>query len=374
MKTQQEKEKRLVEKIKKSAEMIRNRYLKSVEGKAVFEPTTYGQAKRAGDYYMFEYDLDADVVDTTQQEEDQFEDVSEGSVEKLGPAQMIHRAAETDMTLAEIAAGHKLPVLTKVSSEDRGSLSSDSPSLSPPTSTKAAKSDIFVGVVKFALSLMGNGLRWLATVFDSYSTDYRFVAYVLNTEKMTLTRDLSNEIAPDSEVRDLHHIVSQSDFGKQIYQPPSEQSIIQTEQSLMEERRKRSSLLQFLVATYYLLIANTETICFVAIIVNQMMNSSVISLPLPLLIFFWGTLCSPRPPKIFWIILIAYIEVMIVVKFFFQFDLFPWSHRIVGSNEPLYPPRIIGIEKKPFFALSDVVLLMILFFHRYHLKVFHACL
>lgn len=59
---------------------------------------------------------------------------------------------------------------------------------------------------------------------------------------------------------------------------------------------------------------------------------------------------------------------MIVVKFMFQFGFWQWTD---SSNQlkPFYTPKILGIEKKDYYAAFDVTLLMVLFFHRYVLKV-----
>lgn len=68
-------------------------------------------------------------------------------------------------------------------------------------------------------------------------------------------------------------------------------------------------VVRFLIALYYLLFSRTELLCYTMMILDHMSNASVLSLPLPFFAFFWGTLCSPRPPKFFWITVITYTEV-----------------------------------------------------------------
>ena len=50
-----------------------------------------------------------------------------------------------------------------------------------------------------------------------------------------------------------------------------------------------------------------------------------------------------------------------------QFELISWTQDTIGRN-PLFLPRIIGIERKPYYATYDLLLLMVVFFHRFMLK------
>lgn len=60
-------------------------------------------------------------------------------------------------------------------------------------------------------------------------------------------------------------------------------------------------------------------------------------------------------------------QVVVVVKYLFQFGFFPWnSYSSLVRNEakPFFPPRILGLEKTDHYLKFDLVQLMALFFHR----------
>jgi hypothetical protein len=92
-------------------------------------------------------------------------------------------------------------------------------------------------------------------------------------------------------------------------------------------------------------------------------------LPLPLFAFLWGSLSVPRPSKAFWITVITYTEVIVVIKYIFQFQFWPWVASGKVDINPFYSPRILGILKSDNYAHFDLALLLILFFHRFMLKV-----
>uniref|UniRef100_A0A8C7KWP2 Piezo type mechanosensitive ion channel component 2 n=1 Tax=Oncorhynchus kisutch TaxID=8019 RepID=A0A8C7KWP2_ONCKI len=130
------------------------------------------------------------------------------------------------------------------------------------------------------------------------------------------------------------------------------------------------ALLQLLYALYNMLVAHSEMVCFLVIILNHMISASVATLVLPILIFLWAMLSVPRPSKRFWMTAIVYTEVTIVIKYFFQFGFFPFNQNIeLDMSKPFHPPNIIGVEKKEGYVHYDLVQLLALFFHRSILKV-----
>ncbi|KAA0718548.1 Piezo-type mechanosensitive ion channel component 2 [Triplophysa tibetana] len=127
--------------------------------------------------------------------------------------------------------------------------------------------------------------------------------------------------------------------------------------------------LQLCYALYNLLVAHSEMVCFLVIIINHMISASMATLVLPILIFLWAMLSVPRPSKRFWMTAIVYTEVTIVVKYFFQFSFFPFNqNQEMHKSKPYHPPNIIGVEKKDGYVHYDLIQLLALFFHRSILK------
>ncbi|XP_064202838.1 piezo-type mechanosensitive ion channel component 2-like [Anguilla rostrata] len=128
-------------------------------------------------------------------------------------------------------------------------------------------------------------------------------------------------------------------------------------------------LLQLCYAIYNMLVARSEMVCYLVIILNHMISASLATLILPVLIFLWAMLSVPRPSKRFWMTAIVYTEVTIVIKYFFQFSFFPFNQDIaLSQGKPYHPPNIIGVEKKDGYVLYDLLQLLALFFHRSILK------
>ncbi|KAI8491937.1 mechanosensitive ion channel [Branchiostoma belcheri] len=133
--------------------------------------------------------------------------------------------------------------------------------------------------------------------------------------------------------------------------------------------KKQPRLLKLCFAIWYAAISRSEMLCYFLIIMSTIKSASLLAMPLPMLVFLWAMLSVPRPSKRFWMTTIIYTEVMIVIKYLFQFDFFPWNNKVLEINDdPFWPPRILGIEKKDSFVVVDLALLLALFFHRSILK------
>lgn len=137
-----------------------------------------------------------------------------------------------------------------------------------------------------------------------------------------------------------------------------------------KDQSRLPSLVSFLMASYYAILSRTDVVCYVVIVMNQIKSASLLSLPLPLMAFLWGSLSVPRPTKTFWITVITYTEAVVVVKYLFQFDLFEW-YEVPHLSRPYDPPTLLGIKKRrggSDYALYDLLLLLLVFLHRYMLK------
>ncbi|XP_057662853.1 piezo-type mechanosensitive ion channel component isoform X9 [Diorhabda carinulata] len=137
------------------------------------------------------------------------------------------------------------------------------------------------------------------------------------------------------------------------------------------------TIVRLLLASWYLIMSRSEIVCYFVIFLNQLRNSNLISLPLPLMVFFWGSLTIPRPSKTFWVTIIAYTEVVVLLKVVFQFHVMPGNRMrqqtefLTSASErnPFYPPTLIGLHKnKDIEAFWDLLLLLVVFFHRVLLK------
>ncbi|XP_053604167.1 piezo-type mechanosensitive ion channel component isoform X3 [Plodia interpunctella] len=133
-------------------------------------------------------------------------------------------------------------------------------------------------------------------------------------------------------------------------------------------KHEHTPFVYLMYALWYSVVAHTDVVCYIMVFINQIQSATILSIPLPLMVFMWGTLTIPRPTKTFWVTLIAYTEVIVLIKSMFQFEILPWNQNVIPNNMPFTAPRIIGIERKYNYAIYDLLLLLIIFLHRFMLK------
>uniref|UniRef100_A0A1I7Z562 Piezo-type mechanosensitive ion channel component n=1 Tax=Steinernema glaseri TaxID=37863 RepID=A0A1I7Z562_9BILA len=428
MKEQNQQQKNKLDEIKQRTSAIRKRYEEQLQkGTEVFHPETYGQdysydqqrpgrrvirrmtsefdendpcpgyslkyvqqmqklpAKRAGDYYMFDYDPQTD--DLVQPVESFVPEVTPGAgdFDKLDPAQLVHVALHHDNDLegtlnavesAERIKDEEQRMITAVRAPSKTSvhrtISNDEEvdGESEDGEEEPAKplSEKIKSVLRFAGKIIGNACDWAAALMNRQSRDHRYVAYVLNKEKEKLKShmretlfDVSKpivEVGREWDRRDLHCVSSESDIER-------------LENEAHDQWIQKKVFLRLLTAVGNCVAAHTDILCYFMAIIAHARCCGLITLPFPLLVFFWGTLASPRPSKLFWVTMITYTELVILMKFVFQFDFFPWNSQAwknLNQKDVYDFPRLLGIQKLDYFAFWDVALLISLFFHRYMLR------
>lgn len=80
-------------------------------------------------------------------------------------------------------------------------------------------------------------------------------------------------------------------------------------------------VIQLAASIWFGILAHSTFLCYFMVFIHQIRNASILSTPLPLMVFLWGSLTIPRPSKTFWITLIAYVEVIINnYAFFFLYE------------------------------------------------------
>ena len=127
-----------------------------------------------------------------------------------------------------------------------------------------------------------------------------------------------------------------------------------------------NAFLRLFRSLFYTVVSQSEIVCYAMVILNQLINASLLSLPLPIMVFLWGCMSVPRPSKTFWISLITYTEAVVVAKYAFNFGVWPWL------DYTSWQPKVVTSETRDQELVNtniDLALLLFLFFHRFMLKV-----
>ncbi|XP_054011749.1 piezo-type mechanosensitive ion channel component isoform X2 [Hylaeus anthracinus] len=243
---------------------------------------------------------------------------------------------------------------------------------------------------KFLVVMINSTLTSMTKYLNRFSRDYRYIRKVLAKEKKLLKAKpdfrmgmrlginqmwqpiplMKRRSATNGQTEEAY------DAGQGPSQPlPQEQSTLFSEVSPVQHDDEATELsevdqppiIQLLASIWFGILAHSNLLCYFMVFLHQIKNASVLSTPLPLMVFCWGSLTIPRPSKTFWVTLIAYTEAIVIVKCIFQLELLPWN-RDAAPNNPLFTPRIMGVERKPNYALWDLLILLMVFFHRFMLK------
>ncbi|XP_020278165.1 piezo-type mechanosensitive ion channel component isoform X3 [Pseudomyrmex gracilis] len=385
-------------------------------------PKTNREAIRSGDYYMFD-DLDDDDVtdlipdsDTEKREKERRRE-QEQRGRRMTVSELMNTLLKTDIEIATHVAMYggtekdalrlrrrSVPLTRKKSSmsylsarsetdtamatdgPDRTSLTSvemetekeatdlaKSPELSDEEEERAEdkKSDeekeeqkkvSFSTYLKFLLVMINSTLISMTKYLNRFSHDYRYIRKVLAKEKKTLKAKSDFRMGMRLGINKMWQpipLMQERTFFSQALAAQQDDEI--GELSEMDQ----PPIIQLAASIWFGILAHSSLLCYFMVFLHQIKNASVLSTPLPLMVFLWGSLTIPRPSKTFWVTLIAYIEAIVIVKCIFQLDLIGQK---VATSRPLEPRKIIGVEKRTDYALWDLLLLLMLFFHRFMLK------
>uniref|UniRef100_A0A8C7XQ53 Piezo type mechanosensitive ion channel component 1 (Er blood group) n=1 Tax=Oryzias sinensis TaxID=183150 RepID=A0A8C7XQ53_9TELE len=211
------------------------------------------------------------------------------------------------------------------------------------------------------LALVDGLTDWL----NLLTKQYRDTSTVLCNERYLITHKIQ-------QVRAVNALFSNQVIMVGASFVSSGQFCVEELEQSREFFESQNRLLKLLLALYSLLSAHSELLCYLIIVLNNVVSASVISVVLPILVFLWAMLALPRPSKRFWMTAIVYTEAMVVLKYIFQFGFFSWNsaHEMtVNKDRPFFPPRILGLEKTDNYLRYDLLQLLALFFHRALLMV-----
>lgn len=423
---QKERERGILNTIKKKMEELKAKQARLK--KNYQEPEEHYQAIRSGDYYLFEDDSDDDSSSPDQAATSLNLGRSERSSEerKMGPLQLLSTAIDsgTDTALEKAKEEEQLerrlsmrrsssihkeempfkksfqaepsPIVVAledadaaappVFSEDADPPKKEEEQPSPETQTPDTLFSKISNNFCLFIAILVSMANWLIKIFNHISRNYRHVARILaddmKKEKLKIQAEKQGQVfvEPDTNIDEaqdegatdnldngLIAVTVESPTKSDVRKCLSKTSLDDMEDDEENEFEMQQPVLyRLLVAFYYMLISRSELVCYFLIVLNQMVSASLLSLPLPLMVFLWGMLSVPRPSKTFWVTVITYTEAVVVVKYLFQFTIFPWIE--VTNQSPFWPPRILGIEYKKYYANYDLALLLILFIHRTILK------
>nr|CAH7742356.1 unnamed protein product [Callosobruchus chinensis] len=310
----------------------------SVKGKRKYRikpPVTNKQAIRSGDYYMFD-ELDDDDIDLLPEEQAVDEEDKKSAINKPD----IGEIDEHDVRSVRIQEE------PETEEEPQPGTSKDE-DISDLTESKETIGRKILQILLFIWAFLESSMISLTNFLNRYSRDYRYVLKVLSKEKKILKVFQCDEKVKTSPTPSIIH--------------PEVEELSQYDQP---------TIVRLLLAIWYIVMSRSEILCYSVIFLNQMKTSTLITLPLPMMVFFWGSLTIPRPSKTFWVTIIAYTEAIVLLKCIFQFDIVQGGSSVLSNvdADPLMPTKLLGLYRKEAYAMWDLLLLLVVFFHRVMLK------
>nr|CAH7713048.1 unnamed protein product [Callosobruchus chinensis] len=207
---------------------------------------------------------------------------------------------------------------------------------------------------KFCYVAMDIGIVSATNTLENYNRIYVEVRATLDKEKRLLKETTDYQVGirvagwwlPRASYESL---LTKSKLPR-AKRPPKEMS--------MEEQPHIVKLIQ---ALWLFAVSKSDLLAYFAIIMNQVMLSQLITIPLSMMVFFWGSLCNPRTSRTFWIVSIGYVELVILLKCIFQFYIMPGNgieniklNTKMDKENPLFPPVIFGLQQMDLYYIWDM--------------------
>ncbi|XP_065675959.1 piezo-type mechanosensitive ion channel component 2-like [Hydra vulgaris] len=327
------------------------------------EPLSHYEAIYSGDYYLFE-DSDSESETKVNNEEGFEEDLLQCSLLASEPVAM--DCSRKEDTSQDDEFNSFLPENIESISVHEEPNESNIVSGSPKEETSSFKKSIVYGFT-YIKEVFKTGMNSIKKIMDDSSSDYRSIAAQLTLEMNKHSSTISSKNTLNEEKNAIQQSVTE-ESSSSLQNENDTWSLLENNK-VFSEQVDDSHNYGFMMSFYYALLANSNLLCYTLMIVNHMCYASVLSMPLPFFVFLWGMLSIPRPSKRFWIVIITYVQLVIVVKYIFQFQFPNASFNSCNppTNNPLCSARIIGIERNSS-SVCDLLLLLGLFFHRFALK------
>ncbi|XP_071784673.1 piezo-type mechanosensitive ion channel component 1-like isoform X3 [Asterias amurensis] len=252
----------------------------------------------------------------------------------------------------------------------------------------------FTNIVKLVWRVLMRGLEGCIHFFDEISEEYRYVAQELRKLSTEGKRQRSlkhkakaiepppevegdgeiEEVPPHEPTRVSIKVEDAKEDADNIDGASQDDALAKVETASTAETSSSEKFVRtmprpvrFIYALLYAIISQSQLVCFFLIVLNLMVSANILSLPLPILVFTWAMLSVPRPTKRFWVTVITYTQVVVILKYFFQFYFYPWNtveEMNTNASNPLWWPYILGIDRKDKYAVVDLCILLAAFFHR----------
>ncbi|VEN59623.1 unnamed protein product [Callosobruchus maculatus] len=206
--------------------------------------------------------------------------------------------------------------------------------------------------------------------FETYTKRYVMVCAKLDKEKRLLKEQTDYDVG----VRIEGWWLPRASFEGLIRQPLPEPKKSPKEMSTSD----LPNILKLLKAFWIIIVARSDLLCYFCVILNQVMLCQLITIPLSCMVYMWGMLSNPRPSKTFWIIMIGYVELVVLIKWLFQYNVMPGNNLLnfkeevdpmepLETSNPFFPSKFMGLYHMDFYYLWEMFTVMAILIHRHYL-------